>query len=63
MFSTPGGSSSAASSPNFSVDSGVKGDGFSTIVLPAASAGATFNAIWLRGQFHGVIMPTTPIGS
>ena len=30
---------------------------------PAASAGATLQAIWLIGQFHGVIMPTTPIGS
>ena len=24
---------------------------------------ATLQAIWLIGQFHGVIMPTTPIGS
>ena len=30
---------------------------------PAASAGATLQAIWLSGQFHGVIMPTTPTGS
>ena len=38
-------------------------DGFRTIVQPAASAGATLQAIWLSGQFHGVIMPTTPTGS
>ena len=37
--------------------------GFSTIVQPAASAGATLQVIWLSGQFQGVIMPTTPIGS
>lgn len=28
-----------------------------------ARAGNTLQAIWLSGQFHGVIMPTTPIGS
>jgi hypothetical protein len=33
------------------------------IVQPTASAGATLQQIWLSGQFHGVIMPTTPIGS
>ena len=37
--------------------------GFSTIVQPAARAGATFAAIWLSGQFHGVINAHTPIGS
>ena len=30
---------------------------------PAASAGATLQAIWLIGQFHGVMKPQTPIGS
>ena len=30
---------------------------------PVASAGATLEAIWLSGQFHGVISPQTPIGS
>jgi hypothetical protein len=29
--------------------------GLSTIVQPAASAGATFVTIWFSGQFHGVI--------
>ena len=37
--------------------------GFSTIVQPAASAGATLQTIWLSGQFHGVIRAHTPIGS
>ena len=37
--------------------------GFSTIVQPAASAGATLHMIWFIGQFHGVISPHTPTGS
>ena len=37
--------------------------GFSTMVQPAASAGATLHMIWLIGQFHGVMKPQTPIGS
>ena len=43
--------------------SGASSDGFSTIVQPAASAGPTLAQTWFIGQFHGVIMPTTPIGS
>ena len=42
---------------------GVNSDGFRSMVQPAASAGATLQAIWFSGQFHGVIMPMTPIGS
>ena len=30
---------------------------------PVASAGATLEATWFSGQFHGVISPQTPIGS
>jgi hypothetical protein len=33
------------------------------MVQPTASAGATLQAIWLTGQFQGVIRPHTPIGS
>ena len=33
------------------------------MVQPTASAGATLQAIWLTGQFHGVMKPHTPIGS
>jgi len=43
--------------------SGATSDGLSTMVQPAAMAGATLQTIWLIGQFHGVISPTTPIGS
>ena len=42
---------------------GATSDGFRTIVQPAARAGATLQAIWLSGQFHGVISAHTPIGS
>ena len=37
--------------------------GLSTMVQPAASAGATLQAIWLIGQFQGVIKAQTPTGS
>jgi len=41
---------------------GAISDGLSTIVQPAAMAGATLQAIWFCGQFHGVMKPQTPIG-
>ena len=50
-------------SAKISAEVGVYSDGLRTMVQPAASAGATLQAIWLSGQFHGVIMPTTPTGS
>ena len=59
-FGTP---ASASTSANSSAEVGVYSDGFSTMVQPAASAGATLQAIWFSGQFHGVIMPMTPTGS
>ena len=46
-----------------SPDSGAISDGFSTIEQPAAIAGITFSVTWFIGQFHGVIMPTTPTPS
>ena len=42
---------------------GATSDGLSTMVQPVASAGDTLQAIWLIGQFQGVIRPQTPIGS
>ena len=48
-FSTPGGSTSAASSPSRTVDAGVVSDGLSTIVLPAASAGPIFQTAIIIG--------------
>ena len=38
-------------------------EGFSTMVQPVASAGATLQVIWFSGQFQGVIRVQTPIGS
>ena len=43
--------------------SGVSAAGFSTTVLPAASAGPSFQEAIASGKFHGVISPTTPSGS
>ena len=37
--------------------------GLSTTQLPAASAGASFQAAISSGKFHGIICPTTPKGS
>ncbi len=42
--------------------SGVSDAGFSTTVLPAASAGAIFHDESRNGKFHGTIAPTTPTG-
>ena len=42
---------------------GVHCAGLKTTVLPNASAGAIFQAGMAIGKFHGVIRPTTPIGS
>ena len=61
---TPAGTpASSMISATISAFSGVYSLGFSTMVQPAASAGATLHMIWLIGQFQGVIMPTTPTGS
>ena len=63
-LNTPAGTPAACStSAKMIASMGDSSLGFSTIVQPAASAGATLEAIWLIGQFHGVIMPQTPIGS
>ena len=51
------------SSANSSVDAEVNSDGLITTVLPAASAGAIFQAVSSSGEFHGVIAATTPTGS
>ena len=33
------------------------------MVQPATTAAPNFSVIWFIGQFHGVIMAATPIGS
>ena len=65
MFTTLGGNpTSWINRPSRTADSGVcSAAGFSTIVQPAASAGASFHAAIISGKFHGMIWPTTPTGS
>src|SRR5437870_7820837 len=64
MFTTPSGSpASSSSSPSRSAVSGVCSAGFSTLVLPQASAGPSFHAAMRSGKFHGMICPHTPTGS
>ena len=64
MLTTPGGKpASSISSPRRSAESGVCSAGFSTTVLPQASAGPSFHAAISSGKFHGMIWPTTPTGS
>ena len=53
---------SRRSSPTFNVVSGVNGEGLSTSVLPASSAGAIFQKASVSGKFHGVMAATTPSG-
>ena len=63
MFTTPGGSSAwRSTSQKSSAVSGVVSAGFSTTVLPHASAGAIFHASISSGKFHGMIWPATPTG-
>jgi hypothetical protein len=63
-LSTPAGSpASCRISANTTVDAGECSDGLTTIVQPAASAGASLKVSSSSGEFHGVIAPTTPTGS
>ena len=48
---------------NSRIDAEVNSDGLTTIVLPAASAGASFHAVSSSGEFQGMIAPMTPSGS
>ena len=63
-LTTPSGiPASSTSSASRSADSGVSSAGFSTTVLPHASAGPSFQLAMLSGKFQGTIRPTTPSGS
>ena len=63
-LNTPAGTPASSSISAIRIaENGATSEGLSTIVQPAASAAATLQEIWLAGQFHGVIMPMTPIGS
>ena len=61
---TPGGNpASRDSRANSSVEAEVNSEGLITRVLPAASAGAAFQASSSSGEFHGVMQAQTPSGS
>ena len=63
-LNTPSGKPlSAMIAASSSSASGVTSDGLSTTQQPAASAGASFQAVVTMGKFHGTISPTTPQGS
>ena len=63
MLTTPGGrSASAMISASTRIDSGVVSAGLITTVLPAARAGAIFQAAISSGKFHGITWPATPSG-
>ena len=47
----------------YSPDKGVCSASFITMHVPAARAGASFQACINKGKFQGIICPTTPIGS
>jgi hypothetical protein len=62
-LTTPGGSPAAVRQRAKCIAlSGASSEGLSTTVLPAARAGAAFQAGIATGKFHGVISPTTPSG-
>ena len=64
VLTTPGGKPARSNSVmNSSVEAEVNSDGLITAVFPAARAGASFHASRSSGEFHGVIIATTPSGS
>ena len=63
MLTVPGGRSAwRQTSAKSRAVSGVELAGLSTTVLPAASAGAIFQASISSGKFHGITWAATPSG-
>src|SRR5580698_2556742 len=63
-FTTPSGKpASVNSAANSTIEADVNSDGLITAVQPAASAGASFQLVRVSGEFHGVMIATTPLGS
>ena len=63
-LTTPGGKPASPISRTSSiVAAGECSEGLTTIVQPAANAGAIFQLPSSSGEFHGVIAATTPTGS
>ena len=63
IFITPAGNISFKIRPSSNNESEVSVAGLITTVSPAAMAGANFQAAINNGKFHGIICPTTPMGS
>ncbi|MCY1439393.1 hypothetical protein D9M71_556270 [compost metagenome] len=62
-LNTPAGMPArSASTASARADSGVSSDGLTTMVQPAARAGAHLRVIMALGKFHGVMAATTPTG-
>ena len=62
-FTTPGGNpTSLRMRTSSTMASGSWGAGFTTTVLPAASAGATLPAMFTMGKLYDVMQATTPSG-
>ena len=62
-LSTPGGSTSATMRQSSATPRGSAGAGFTTTVLPQASAGPIFPAQLVIGKLNGLMAATTPTGS
>ena len=62
-LTTPAGSSGSQIRANSTTLGAANSDGFSTTVLPVASAGATFSAAEITGEFQGISAAITPSGS
>lgn len=60
IVSTPSGRAADRTDPSSRVASGVNGEGLSTTVFPAASAGANFAEASWSGKFHGTMAATGP---
>ena len=58
-FGKPASKNSCASS---TIEAEVYSEGLTIAVQPAASAGASFQLVSVSGEFHGVMMATTPFG-
>ena len=63
-LNTPAGKpASSIISAKIIAQSGLCSEGFRIMVQPATAAAPTFRVIWFIGQFHGVIIATTPTAS
>ena len=63
-LTTPSGKPASANSlANSIIDAEVYSDGLITAVQPAARAGASFQLVSVSGEFHGVMIATTPLAS